>query len=123
MIPTRTMRFDYLDDLEVRFRAAVLGDLNPLWQAVTVAFITPLELAASLPEGHPRKLSEERAERALAKCYAHAAMEARPSREGLVGVVPFTPREWEAWLLENRDEFASIRSVAQVEDNFLEVVA
>ena len=122
MIPTRTMRFDYLDGLEVTFRAAVLGDLNPLWQAVAVAFITPLELAASLPESHPRKLTEERAERALAKAYAHAAMEGRPGGQA-EGEAPFRPGEWEAWLLENRDEFASIRSVAQVEENFLELVA
>jgi hypothetical protein len=116
------MRFDYLEDLEVRFRAAVLGDVNPLFQAVTVAFIQPLELAASLPDDHPRKLTDERAERALAKAYAHGVMEGRPGGQA-EGEAAFRPVEWEAWLLEHRAEFASIRSVAEIEDNFLELVA
>ncbi len=120
MIPTRTINFDYLDDLKVRFRAAVLGDTNPLYQAVTIAFIQPLELAASLPEGHPRKLTEDRAEKALAKAYAHGVMEGRPGGQG-ENEPPFRPQEWEAWLLEHLEEFATIRSVAEVEENFFEL--
>jgi hypothetical protein len=99
-IPVRTIRFEYLDGgLELSFRPAVL-DLNPLFVAATAAYLHPLLLAAQLPDDHPRHLTEERAEAALAKAYGMAVIVTGNSPE--------------------LEEFRSLRSVAEVRTNFVE---
>lgn len=115
-VPTRRIQFEYLDGLEIDFRPAVL-DLNPLFVAASVAWIQPLTLAAQLPEDHPRHLGEERANRAMAKAYSMSVMVGSSTSDELDG---FTAAEWEAWLLEHPEEFASIRSVAEIRTNFVD---
>jgi hypothetical protein len=114
MIPTRRIRFEYLDGLEVEFAPAVL-ELNPIFAACVIQWVQPLQLAAQLPDGHPHKLSDERALAALAKCYAAGAMRGSPDRDA---EAPAKPQQWEAWLLANPPEFENIRSVAEVASNF-----
>jgi hypothetical protein len=107
-IPSRQVRFDYLDGLTFEVRQADL-EVNPLFAAATIAWIQPLQLASSLPEGHPRKLSEERANAAMVKVYAMAIIWGNPDPSA---EAPATPEVWEAWLLEHPDEFLSVREVA-----------
>ena len=115
MIPTRTLCFEYLEGLEVVFRPAVL-ELNPLFVACVVQWVQPLQLAAQLPEGHPRKLSDERANAALRKVYANGVLQGklRSVSEDRAA----TPAEWEAWLEAHPAEFDSLRSVAECPENF-----
>lgn len=115
MIPTRTICFNYLDDLEITFRPAVL-ELNPIFAAGVIQWVQPLQLAAQLPEGHPRKLTEERALAALAKAYSIGVMQGSPDRDA---EAPAKPEQWEAWLLANPAEFQSVRDIAEVESEFV----
>ena len=112
---TRTICFEYLDDLELEFRPAVL-ELNPIFVACVIQWVHPLQLAAKLPEGHPRKLSEERATAALRKVYANGVLQGELS--SVSDDRPATPAEWEAWLESHPAEFDSLRSVAECPENF-----
>jgi hypothetical protein len=114
MFDSRTIRFDYLEGLEVVVKPAVL-DLNPIYQAATIAYVQPLRLAAQLPDDHPRRLTEERAVAALVKAYAAAVMIAG-DRDGMDD---WRPHQWETWLAAHPEEFQSIRDVAEVRTNFV----
>ena len=114
MIPTRRIRFEYLDGLEIDFRPAVL-ELNPIFAAGVIQWVQPLQLAAQLPDDHPRHLSDQRATAALAKAYAIGVMQGSPEPGA---DAPAKPKQWEEWLIANPAEFESIRAIAEIESNF-----
>jgi hypothetical protein len=114
-VPTRIIEFPYLDGLELTIRPAVL-DLNPLYVVACSAWLSPLKLAGELPDDHPRALTDARAEAALAKAYALAVVweSNKPAHEA------YGPDDWEAWLLENPQEFRSLQTIAPVRTNFVD---
>ncbi len=112
-VPTREIEFSYLP-LVVTVGPAV-PDLNPLFAAAHISYLEPLRLAASLPEDHPRFLTEAKARPALAKAYAEAVVFGAddPALDG------WAPAQWEEWLLANPSEFDWFITVAQERTNFV----
>lgn len=106
--PTANVRFDYLDGLTIQVRPAFV-DVNPLYDAAARAWIAPLELAAQLPDGHPRKLSEKHALENLVKVYAAGVICGCSDEE----MDTWGPVQWEAWLLEHVEELHSLRDAAE----------
>ncbi len=111
MIPIRTIRLEYMDNLEVEVRPAI-PELNPIFAAFAHAVLKPLEIAARLPDDHPRALTEERALAALHRCYAAGVMLGSPTHPEMNDWVP---AEWEKWLAGQVDAFLDIKDVCESE--------
>lgn len=106
----RVTRLDMTEDfgVEVDILPAV-PEFNPLFNAAATACIKPLSLSA-----HLGRLSEEVAQEALARAYAEGVIVGSPTPE-----LEHLDREgWYQWLLQHPDEFAIIRSIAEVKRNF-----
>lgn len=113
-VPERNVRFEYLDGLEVSIRVAHM-EHNAIFRAGVITWVQPLTLAASLPEGHPRRLSEEQALEVMAKLYGMGVMAGSRTN---VQLDQASPDDWSDWLLEHPDEFELLRSVAPIPENF-----
>jgi len=106
----RRVVFEYLDGLAIDIMPADI-DLNPVYQAAVLTHLRPYTLAASLG-----RLSEERSEQLLARVYADGIIVGSPTD----GHDKWRQADWEKWLLEHKEEFATLRSVAETPEAFKE---
>ena len=107
MSVVRRIHFEYLGDVMVDIIACDVH--NPVFSALCQVHITPLTLAAAVG-----RLSEERATAAWIPVYAGAIIVGSPSP----GLSEYTPSQWEEWLTSHPSEFATIKSIAEVVENF-----
>jgi len=105
----RRIEFEYLGGLSVDIVAADVT--NPLFQLLSRLLLGPLTLAAELG-----RLSEERAEKALRTIYAQAVVVGSITPE----LSSYSHEQWDKWLLEHPIEFATIRSIAESPENFVD---
>ena len=85
-------------------------DTNPIFRAACLHYLAPIELAARLG-----RLSEGRSEDVLISCYARGGVITGSPSEPLAS---FKDVDWESWLMTNRAEFRTIKSVAEHKANF-----
>lgn len=103
----RRLRFDYIP-IAIDILPAD-PKVNRIYAAAAMAHVQHLTLAAQLG-----RVSEDRAEQALAKAYAEGVVVGSPTP----GYEHYERSDWERWLLAHRDEFAQLRSIAEVPENF-----
>lgn len=105
----RQVVFDYREDkLAINILQAD-ANVNSIFQAAVLTHIRPYALAASMG-----RLSEARSEQLLARVYADGIIVGSPTE----GYDKFTQADWEKWLLENKEEFRQLRSVAECPEAF-----